>query len=109
MIGASPSEKAYLAPFLAFFFTLALGATVEHFGDGRAFWVFSEPRYWVCPLQTVLCGALLLRYWRTYRLEAPAKPLLTAVLGILALAIWIAPQEWLGRPRRWEGFDPAFF
>jgi hypothetical protein len=52
---------------------------------------------------------VLLRYWRVYRLEAPKKPMLTASLGVLALVIWISPQEWLGWPRRTEGFDPAFF
>lgn len=109
MFGASPTAKAYLAPFFAFFAILGLGAGVEHFADGRAFWVWSEPRYWVYPLQTFLCGGLLIRFWSAYGLKAPEKPLLTAILAVLALVLWIAPQEWLGRPRRWEGFNPAFF
>jgi uncharacterized protein len=109
MIGASPTEKAYLAPFLTFFFVLALGAMVEHFGEGQAFWVWSETRYWVCPLQTLFCGGLLLGGWRYYQLKAPAKPWLTTAVGVLALLLWIAPQQWLGWPWRWEGFDPAFF
>jgi hypothetical protein len=109
MFGASPTEKAYLAPFLTFFLLLALGATVEHFGEGRAFWVWSETRYWFCPLQTLLCGGLLLGGWRFYQFKAPARPWFTTGIGILALLLWIAPQEWLGWARRWEGFDPAFF
>jgi hypothetical protein len=131
MFGASTTEKAYLAPFLAFFVVLGLGGIVEHFGDGQAFWVLGETRYWVCPLQTVVCGGLLIRYWRFYGMKAPAKPLLTIGIGVLALIVWIAPQEWLHVPRglehfltqsfprlphewlhyppRVEGFNPGFF
>jgi hypothetical protein len=109
MFGASPTERAYLAPFFAFFAVMGLALAVEPFGAGQAFWVWSETRYWVCPVQTLVCGALLIQYWRTYGLKFPEKPLLTSALAVLALALWIAPQEWLGRARRWDGFDPAFF
>jgi hypothetical protein len=30
-------------------------------------------------------------------------------IGILALLLWIAPQQWLAAAPRMEGFDPAFF
>jgi CAAX prenyl protease-like protein len=30
-------------------------------------------------------------------------------MGVLALLVWIAPQQWLGSPGRWDGFDPRFF
>jgi CAAX prenyl protease-like protein len=109
MFGASPTDRAYLAPFLAFFAVMLLGATVEHFGGGQALWIWSETRYWVCPLQTLVCGGLLIRYWRLYGMEAPAKPLLTVTLGVVALALWIAPQELLHGSRRLDGFDPEFF
>jgi CAAX prenyl protease-like protein len=109
MFGASPTEKAYFAPFLAFFAVMALGMIVGTFGDGQAFWVLGETRYWVCPLQTVLCGGILIRYWRFYGMKAPAKPWLTIGIGVLALILWIAPQEWLHLPQRWEGFNPGFF
>jgi CAAX prenyl protease-like protein len=109
MFGASTTEKAYFAPFLAFFAVMGLGVVVEHFGDGQAFWIWSETRYWVCPLQTVVCGGILIRYWSLYGMKAPAKPLLTVGIGLLALILWIAPQEWLHLAKRWEGFNPAFF
>jgi len=109
MFGANPKERAYLAPFLAFLLLLALGGAVKHFGDGRAFWVFSEPRYWVFPLQTVLCTVLLVRGWPRYGMQAPRRPLFTIGIGVLALLLWIAPQEWLGAPRRMDGFNPEFF
>jgi CAAX prenyl protease-like protein len=109
MFGANPKERAYLAPFLAFFIALALGSVVAHFGDGRAFWVFSQPRYWVCPLQTMLCAALLIRGWPQFELQPPRRPLFTIGIGVLALLLWVAPQAWLGAPRRIDGFNPAFF
>lgn len=109
MFGATRQERAYLAPFLAFLLALGLGGAVAHIGDGQAFWMFSEPRYWIYPLQTVLCAGLLLRWWPWYQLEFPRKLPLTIGLGVLALLVWIAPQEWLGAPRRWDGFDPRFF
>jgi uncharacterized protein len=109
MFGANPKERAYLAPFLAFLILLAVGSVVTHFGDGRAFWVFSQTRYWVYPLQTVVCAALLLRDWPSYELQAPRQPLLTVGIGLLALLLWIAPQEWLGASPRVDGFSPEFF
>ncbi|MDR3406587.1 MAG: CAAX prenyl protease-related protein [Chthoniobacter sp.] len=109
MFGASQNEKANLAPFLAFFVVLGLGTAVGHFGDGRAFWGFSQPQYWVFPLQTLVCSVLLIRGWRFYELGMPRRPLFAIGVGVLALLLWIAPQEWLGGPRRMEGFNPEFF
>lgn len=109
MFGAEPKERAYLAPFLVFLLILGLGEVVAHLGDGRAFWVFSEPRYWVFPLQTIVCAVLLIRSWRYYELGPPRRPFFTTAIGILALLVWIAPQQWLGAAPRLDGFDPAFF
>lgn len=109
MFGATPKEKAYLGPFLAFFVLLGLGSAVAHFGEGRAFWVFNEPSYWVMPLQTVVCGALLIHFWPQYELAWPRKLGLTIGIGVLALVIWIAPQLWFRAAPRLEGFNPEFF
>ena len=109
MFGATLKERAYLAPFLAFLLALALGGVVAHFGEGRAFWVFSESRYWVYPFQTALCGGLLVWGWRWYEFKFPKRIVFTAAIGVLALLLWIAPQEWFGASRRMDGFDPGFF
>lgn len=109
MFGASHHERAYLAPFLAFFVVIGLGMLVHAVGGGYAGWAYNHTIYWVVPLQTLVCGAVLIRDWRFYDLQAPRKVLLTTGIGILALLIWIAPQAWLGYPSRLDGFDPEFF
>jgi CAAX prenyl protease-like protein len=109
MFGGDLKERAYLAPFLAFFLLLSAGVMVEHFFGGRAFWAVNETRYWVFPLQTLICAVLLIRYWSFYDLHRPRRPLFTFGIGFLALVLWVAPQEWLGAPRRVEGFNPEFF
>ncbi len=109
MFGVNFQERAYLAPFVAFLAALAVGGAVVHFGDGYAFRVWSAPRYWIYPLQTLVCAILLARYWRAYELRWPRGVLLATGVGLLALLVWIAPQQWLGFPARREGFEPAFF
>ena len=107
--GATSPEKAYIAPFLGFLLVAVLGEAVAHFCDGAAFWMASAPRYWVFPLQTVVAGALLAQGWRLVEWRSPRHLPLAFAIGALALALWIAPQEWLGRPPRKDGFDPEFF
>jgi hypothetical protein len=109
MFGATLQERAYLAPFLAFLLAMAAGSAIAHVGEGEAYWVWNQPRYWVYPAQAFLCAALLIRGWRWYEGMAPRKIVLTIAIGVLALLLWIAPQQWLGFPRRSEGFDPNFF
>ena len=109
MFAASPQEKAYLAPFVAFMLLLGLGEVVMSIGAGQALWILSQPRYWIVPLQTVVCGVVLARYWRVYEWRLPAKPLFTVAMAVLVFALWIAPQELFGLAERRDGFDPWFF
>jgi len=78
-------------------------------GLGRPEFLLSHPQYWIFPLQTLVCGALLIRYWGDYRLEAPKKVFFTLGIAVLVLGIWISPQALLGMPPRTEGFDPMVF
>jgi uncharacterized protein len=128
MFGATPAEKAYTGPFLVFLALLALGEVAAGIFDGRAFWMAAEPRYWIFPLQTFVCGVLLARWWRHYSLRLPgAKPLLWAAgIGIAVLALWIGPAWAAGWVKdrasleslpllgsafspRLRGFEPEFF
>ncbi len=109
MFGATPHEKAYLAPFLGFLAVALLGEIVGRLFQGHTFWMAAEPRYWVLPLQTLFAGALLWRYWRSYSLRRPAGVGFATLIGAVALVLWIAPQEWLGAAPRLDGFHPEFF
>ncbi len=110
MFGATSQEKAYLAPFIAFMGFLALNELVGKVFDGvDAAWWMSEPQFWVFPLQTLVCGWLLARGWKYYELGPPRGVAWWLGIGILVLLLWIAPQVWLGRPARLDGFDPTYF
>ena len=90
MFGATPQEKAYLAPFFGFLLVFVLGGAVAHFCEGAAFWMASAPRYWMFPLQTVVSGALLAQGWRSIEWRAPRGLLLAFAVGATAFALWIA-------------------
>src|SRR5260221_10630995 len=110
MFSASADEKAYFTPFAVFLGFLGLNELVAKISDGMAgAWWWSEPRLWVFPLQTLVCGWLLLRWWRHYELKPPARPAFAVGVGALVLAIWIAPEAWLHFPARLAGFDPTYF
>ena len=100
---------------------LAQGLTVK---NPLLPWWRNAPEHWIYPLQTLVCGGLLLAWHRHYRL-APWRGIgLAALLGAVSIALWILPG-WLGEqwraagalPQSWweyaglnprlEGFDPT--
>jgi CAAX prenyl protease-like protein len=97
---------AFVAPMGAFIALLALGGLLPRLGS--AFWL-QHPEYWVYPLQTVACGALLWAFWRSYELESPRRTAIGIIVGILVFAIWIGPQTFLRFPPRTTGFNPEIF
>ncbi len=109
MFGSTPHEKAYLAPFLGFLGVMLLGEITARVFHGHTFWMVAKPLYWVIPLQTLVGGVLLARYWRFYELRRPSGVVFATLIGAIALIIWIAPQQWLGFAPRRDGFEPAFF
>ena len=110
MIGASSSQRAYFGPFLVFLGLIGLGEFVAKIFDGRAVaWPLSTPMYWVFPLQTLVCGWLLARWWPHYEMRAPRRPVFTVLVGLLVLGLWIAPQQFFHAEPRLDGFDPAHF
>ena len=112
MSGSVSQEKAYFTPFAVFLGFLALNGFVGNIFDGLASpWWKSDPRFWVFPLQTLVCGVLLMRWWGQYELKLPSFRALGIAggVGVLVLALWVAPQVWLGSPARLDGFDPTYF
>ena len=109
MFAYTRQERAYLAPFVAFFFLIALGELVAKLFEGYAFWMASAPRYWIYPLQTFVCGLLIALGWKDYHLQMPQRAGYAVFVGAVVFFIWILPQEMFGFARRLDGFDPAFF
>ena len=98
---------AFAAPFVVFMLWLMGVEFVTSLG--RTEFLLAKPQFWIYPLQTVVCGALLIRYWKYYRLGAPKKVVFTLGIALLVLALWISPQALLGFAPRTEGFDPTVF
>ena len=109
MIGERSDRGAYLAPFLVFLAFLLLTEAVAKIGDGYAHWAFAQPRYWVFPLQTLVCAALL---WKL-RARIALRPLagfgFATLIGLFALGVWVSPQIIFRFPPRTDGFRPDFF
>ena len=96
----NPSPHAYCTPFVVFLLLLLLIDLLV--GQG-----ISNSQYWVFPLQTLLCGALVVAFWRHYSLAVPRGLFFTVGVALLAFGIWVSPQALFGAPPRWEGFDPT--
>lgn len=92
---------------MAVFITL-LGLTGAGNRPETVSW-FAYPAYWTYPAQTVLCGALILCFWRDYELRAPRKFWFAIGIGVAVFVVWIAPQQFLGFAPRSAGFDPEIF
>lgn len=97
---------AYVLPFAVFMLGLASVGLVEMLGnDDSPLWL-REPKYWIYPLQTLLCAAVLVFYWKDYE-WGPLRPIgIGIAFGVLVFLLWVAPQMFLGAPPRRTGFDP---
>lgn len=114
---------AHVAPLAVF---LLLNSLVPALAvENRALpWWRHAPEHWIYPLQTVICGVLLVWFRREYVFR-PIRGLVPAiVLGAAGIAAWLLPG-WLyasmdegrrgagvpllGFAPREDGFDPSLF
>ncbi|MEI6278134.1 MAG: CAAX prenyl protease-related protein [Verrucomicrobiae bacterium] len=100
---------AYVVPFVIFLGGLALVEVVRSLGGTSENLLLSRPEFWVYPLQTLLCGAALVFYWRRYDFGNAGGFLAAAAAGLLALALWLSPRLVFGAAPRTAGFDPTVF
>ena len=110
----SPREKAFFAPLMVFMGVMWLSQMVSGIFDGRAFWVFSKAQYWMHPVQVLVCGVMLIRWWHFYEWRPPQRVFFTVFIGVLTLVLWVSPiaylvEHFFPKQARTPGFDPAFF
>ncbi len=94
---------AYASPMLLFILLLGLGSALKT--PGAATWR-AAPEFWIYPLQTLLCAALLFYFWRDYEFHPLRRPLFTLGIALFVFVLWIAPQQFFGAAPRVVGFNP---
>ena len=97
---------AYVLPMAAFVGALVLVGLCKKLGSSA--WMQS-PEYWLYPVQTFVCGALLIWFRKEYDFHRLAGLLLTLAIAVLVFVLWISPQAFLGYGARTEGFNPDVF
>lgn len=97
---------AYTLPLVVFVGGLALVSALRWLHGG--FWIRSA-EYWVYPLQTILCAAVLCRFWRDYHFAQLRRVAFTIAVALVVFTLWISPQAFFGMPARTAGFNPAVF
>jgi CAAX prenyl protease-like protein len=90
----------------AFLLLLAVNSVLKTIGGG--FWLTSA-EYWLYPLQTLICGALLIIFWRHFEFGPARGILLSTAIAVLVFVLWISPQALLGFGARTDGFNPNTF
>jgi uncharacterized protein len=114
---------AHIAPLMAFSLLTVVPGLLR-VEDQSLPWYQRAPEHWVWPVQSVLCVAVLF-FFRAHYVFAPWRGVgLAAVLGVLGIAFWIAPNvaylvlssdrpldagwwSWLGVVERLDGFNPG--
>lgn len=94
---------AFTLPMGVFLAALVLISLLKRVGG--AFWL-ERPEYWLYPLQTLACAALLYWYWGEYGLQKPRGLFVTFTIAVIVFVLWISPQAVFGFPARTEGYNP---
>ena len=103
------SLLAYTLPFFVFLGFLGLDGMVASLFETSGILLLAVPMYWIFPLQTMVCAGVLVYFWKSYTF-LPLRPWLWGVAaGVLALLIWLSPQEVFHAAARTKGFNPETF
>jgi uncharacterized protein len=97
---------AYVAPMVVFVSLLAVSTGLKIVGS--QFWLASA-EYWIYPLQTIVCGGLLIWFRPEYDFQRLRNIGFTILVGTFVFVLWISPQQFLGFSPRNAGFNPSIF
>lgn len=100
---------AHVGPFALFMLGFALIQLVQAVAGKSDVLLLAQPQYWVFPLQTLVCAAALVFFWKRYDFGSQRVVPLAVGVGIVVFVIWVSPQMIFGQPRRIDGFDPSVF
>ena len=104
-----PDEKhgllAHALPMLLFVLLLGIGSGLK---SPAAPWR-AAPEFWIYPLQTLLCGVLLVYFRREYEFHSLRRPIFPIGVALLVFGLWIAPQQFFHFLPRLVGFNPDTF
>ena len=101
-----PGQSKILSYLLPFFVFTAFLALVQFTHGLSAAFLAKHSEFWIYPLQTVVCGAIVVFFWRDYSFAAPRRLAVAVAIGLLIFFIWIAPTLFLRQAPRVEGFNP---
>ena len=94
---------AYVLPMLMFVLLLGLSSAIKKNGAGLG---LAAPEFWIYPLQTLLCGGLLVYFGSEYDFARLRHPAFTILVALLVFIVWIAPWQFFALPPRVAGFNP---
>jgi len=103
---AAPGKHQFLAhilPMLTFALLLGGGDLLKT-SDGPLWRV--TPEFWVYPLQTLLCGAMLIFFRHDYDFQVLRRPFFVVAIALSVFILWIAPQQFLHFKAKLVGFNP---
>lgn len=109
MLKSGSSLPAYTIPFMLFMAGLVAVSVAKALGITAVRGVVMDPMYWIYPIQSILCAAAILWFWKSYDFSGTTigSLLIGAMVGLVVLGVWVAPQEMFHQPRRFDGFDPG--
>lgn len=87
---------AHVVPFAAFMVLNFLLMIINKSGlkwdhPDAAWWQMTE--HWFYPLQTLICGAMLIFFWRHYDIKWDNRIIIGAIMGVIGIGFWILPTH----------------
>ena len=100
---------AYTLPFVLFMAGLVAVSAAKALRIDTFCGVALDPMYWIYPGQSILCAGALIWFRRSYDFSKTTggNLLVGAVVGLVVLGLWVAPQELFHQPKRVDGFNPG--